>query len=418
MLVAARAPAEPVSLQLEDAVHLALTRNERSRIADLDVTVSDAGVQRARTAFFPLLTASGNDVLHPQRPTRAGVAQPSNVGTATLTLAQPLFNPSAFPLYAQAVDQLQSTRAQTVDDKRGLAFDAARAFFSILSASAVLEAAQRRLESAKANLEDTQARVRAGLVSSNDLTRAQIDLASAGREVEIDKGNVEDSYIQLEFLVNAPVVRHAVMPETTLRAAQLPVTVSSNLVRFALLHRPDLKAKRFSADAAHDFAREPMYRLAPTIGISGQVQATTSPGTSGEWHDESVQATATWALFDAGVRYADKRSRDASAEIADLSAKTLARNVAIQVRSAIVALASTQAAVRIAEKTVSASRQSAEETAILYRQGLAKAIELVDANDQRFQAEVEYAAAEYAMAEAYLSLRQALGLQPLGGELQ
>jgi hypothetical protein len=42
----------------------------------------------------------------------------------------------------------------------------------------------------------------------------------------------------------------------------------------------------------------------------------------------------------------------------------------------------------------------------------------VDANDSRFTAEVNYAAAEFAMAQAYLSLRQALGLDALGTELR
>jgi outer membrane protein TolC len=59
-----------------------------------------------------------------------------------------------------------------------------------------------------------------------------------------------------------------------------------------------------------------------------------------------------------------------------------------------------------------------EETAILYRQGLAKAIELVNANDTRFTAEINQASAEYAMAQAYLGLRQALGLDPLGTDLR
>ncbi len=60
----------------------------------------------------------------------------------------------------------------------------------------------------------------------------------------------------------------------------------------------------------------------------------------------------------------------------------------------------------VAEGGVTASRQSVDETAILYKQGLAKAIELVDANDSRFEAETSYAAAQFAVAEAYLALRR------------
>ena len=89
-----------------------------------------------------------------------------------------------------------------------------------------------------------------------------------------------------------------------------------------------------------------------------------------------------------------------------------------QVRSAVALLVSAQAAFHVAEDSVKFARQNVDETAILYRQGLAKAIELVDANDSRFTAEVNFASAEFVMAQAYLTLRQALGLDPLGTELK
>jgi outer membrane protein TolC len=87
------------------------------------------------------------------------------------------------------------------------------------------------------------------------------------------------------------------------------------------------------------------------------------------------------------------------------------------VRSAVALLASSQASLASAEVARDASRQSAVETDELYRRGVARAIELVDANEQRFLAEVTFATAEFNVATAYLSLRQALGLDPTGTEL-
>ncbi len=157
----------------------------------------------------------------------------------------------------------------------------------------------------------------------------------------------------------------------------------------------------------------------PTLGVQGQASGTTNaPQTTGRWNDETISATLTWTLYDAGVRYADKHQRDALASIADLNLRLLGRNVGAQVASAVALLVSAQAALSVAEDAVTAARQSADETSILYRQGLAKGIELVDANDKRFAAEVNYATGEYNVAQAYLSLRQALGLGPLGTELK
>jgi outer membrane protein TolC len=194
------------------------------------------------------------------------------------------------------------------------------------------------------------------------------------------------------------------------------VPAEKDLVRIAIATRPDLASKRHFANAAHDFASEPLLRLIPVIGLTGSFGVSTDETLSGHgfYNTESLGATLTWPLFDAGVRYADKRSRDAQASIADLNTDALLRAVDEQVRAAAIALRASQSALDAAARARDAAKQSADETAILYKQGLAKAIELVDANDSRFLADVSYATAEYSVALAYLALRQALGLDPIG----
>jgi outer membrane protein TolC len=402
-------------MTLRDAVQLTLTRNERAKISDLNVVVAEAGVERARAGFLPVVTAVGSDQQHAYAATDRN---PNNIGNASLTVNQPLVNASAYPLYSQAKNLADAQHAQNVDDKRLLGFNAANAFFAVLNAQDVLTAAQHLNDNAKANLADAQARAQAGMTSSNDVTRATIDTASSAREVELDRGALDNALVQLAFVANAPVPGTLAPPSDTLNAAQQPAGTVDGLVRFALDHRPDVVASKYAAVAAHDFAGEPLLRLVPTLGVQGQATATTNSGATGRWNDELLQATLTWTLYDAGVRYADKHSRDAQAEIADLTLTQLVRSVDAQVRSALALLVASQGAFHVAEDAVKAARQSVDETAILYRQGLAKAIELVDANDSRFAAEINYASAEFAMAQAYLGLRQALGLEPLGTELK
>jgi outer membrane protein TolC len=128
--------------------------------------------------------------------------------------------------------------------------------------------------------------------------------------------------------------------------------------------------------------------------------------------------TLSWQIWDGGVRGADAKSRDAQAAIADLNTEALARSIEAQVRGAVAALVSAQQALLGARDAMEASRKSEKETATLYHQQLAKAIELIDANEQQFVAEVNYASAEYTVANAYLALRQAMGLDPIGTELR
>ena len=409
---AAAAPTQG-ALRLEEAVGLALTRNERARVSDLTVVVAEAGVERARAAFLPALTAQGADVQHAYASTDR---IPNNVGQATLTFTQNIVNASAFPLYSQARRLADAQHEQNVDDKRLLGFAAAGAFFAVLNAQDVEQAARRQVDNAKANLAYTQARAEAGLTSTNDVTRAQVDMGSAAREAESDHGAVEASLVQLALTINAPVPALLEPPRATLQAAQQPPGAVEGLVRFAMDHRPDVLVSKYQAIAAHDFADEPLLRIVPSLGLQGQASATTNTLSTGRWHDETVQGVLTWNLFDQGVRYADKHSRDAQAQIADLNFQLLGRSIEAQVRAAVVVLVAAQAAFRIAQDALKSADQNVEETGILYRQGLARGIELVDGNDKRFAAAINYASAEYAMAQDYLNLRQALGLEPLGTE--
>jgi outer membrane protein TolC len=394
------------TLSLEQAIHLALTRNERSAIAELDFVAAEASVSRAKVAFLPALTATGNDTVHP-------IDHPVDTANGSLTFSQPLVVPSAFPLLDQAKHNLDAQRAATVEDKRQLAFDVARAYFAVLLAQEVVAAAQKKLDTATADVASTDAQFKAQLVSSNDVTRAKISLASSQRELEVDRGNLGSAFVQLGFIINAPPPKVLAEPTAVLAAGRVPVPPPNMLVGQGLAHRPDLVERKASALAAHDFAREPTYRFFPTLSLVSQLTATSNAPSMGHAVDGTIAVTASWQIYDAGARNADERLRAANAAIADLDTVALARTIDSQVRSAAIVLESAQAALGAAQEAVDASRKSADETAILYHQGLAKAIELVDANEQRFVAEVNYAEAEYSVANAYLALRQAMGAGPI-----
>ena len=401
-------PARADSLTLDQAIELALTKNERAAIADLNVVQAEAAVSRARVAFMPVLSASGNGTLKPLD------KAPIDTASGNLTVNQPLLVWSAFPLLDQAKHALGAEQHQAVDDKRQLAFDTAKAYFAVLLADKVLEAAQKKLDTANADVADTDAQSKAQLVSSNDVTRARISLSSSVRELVNDKGSLDSAVVQLEFMINAKVATPLVEPTAVLTAGNAPVPDPAGLVHDALAVRPDLLAHKDSALAAHDFAREPHMRFYPTLALQGQMSATSNASGGGHTIDGSISLTAQWSIYDGGSRDADARSRDAAAAIADLNTDTLVRSIDANVRTNVAQLIAAQQARVAAKDAADSARKSADETAILYKQGLAKAIELVDANEQRFVAEVTYAEADYSVATAHLALRQAMGLGPIG----
>ncbi|MGZ8709749.1 MAG: TolC family protein [Thermoanaerobaculia bacterium] len=397
---------EASPLTIQRAVELALARNERAAAAETTVEAADARLSRARTAFFPRLDVTGSFRNDSSRDTR-------NTLSAVATLSQPLFDACAFPLIRFARLERSSVRLFADEDKRILGYDAADAFLVTLSLEQVLAAAEHRREFARASLDDSRARFEAGLVSSNDVTRAELEMATAVRGVAEASGNVQSARIQLATLLNTGINGPLETPESLLAAASSESGVTDVAVTEAQRRRNDIAASRLHVEALQAFAEEPSRRFIPSANLLAQTSNINEGSISDRNNDALVGVTLNWPVFDAGLRWADRAERTAIARGAELELDLALRTVEQQIRTAGVRVESEQAALREATAALRAARKNADETNELYRQGLASALELADANQRLFESEVAEVTARYRMAQAYLALREAGGLDPL-----
>jgi outer membrane protein TolC len=393
--------ASAAELTLETAVSLALTRNERAQIAGEEVEAAQARVDRARAFFFPQLSVSGTYT----RRAAASNFRELNALNGQANLSMTLFDARSIPLYRAAKREAEAAGAAALHERRRLSFEAGEAFLVTLGAEKVVAAAERRRELATKARDDAQARFKAGLVRSNDVTRAELELATAEREVTRATGEHQTARLQLGYLLGAAVDGPLVDPAD---AALVPPDAQTQP------KRADVLRAGFLAAAARELAKEPRARLLPTLSLNGQAGVSNETALSGRDVDWSISVTLGWTLFDGGERYADGRERDALAEIARLQTTALERQVKLEVESALVSLGDRRAGVQQAEVALEVSKKNAAEAQALYRQGLATALELSDANQRLFDAEVALVRERYALAIAVLDLRAALGLDSLG----
>jgi outer membrane protein len=395
--------AQDAPLTLERAVTLAVERNERAAIADTTVEAAEARVSRARTAFFPRVDIAGS--------WRNDYADETDRQLSTSALlTQPLFDARVFPLFRQARFARDAARFGAVESKRILGYDAAAVFLTTLSYEQVLLAAERRRDFAQTNLDDVRARFEAGLVSSNDVTRAELELATAVRGVAQAAGNVQASRVDLETLLKAEVNGPLAPPTALLDAA---ATAPSTDIAAAQLRRSDIAAERAGVEALRAFADEPRARFFPTVAFNAQTRNINDGAITNRNNEGFFAFTFAWPVLDAGLRRADRAERSALVRGAELELEASLRDVERQMRSSAVQLTTEQAALREATAAVRAARKNSEETSILYREGLASALELADATQRLFEAEVAEATATYRMALAYLALREASGVAPM-----
>lgn len=412
-------------LTLETAVKTALARNEQALATTQNVEAARARVVRARSFFLPQITGTGTYTRRPFEVSRKIgdtniVIQSFNAIAGTAQLNLTIFDSDSLPTILQARSERSAAEHAAAETRRQLAFEVSNAYLTTLSTDQVLAATRHRFDYAKQALDAAKARYAAGLVSSNDVTRAELEYATAEMGITQVDGQVQTTALQLSYLLDdrETLGQKLEAPEFLLRASEgSPVAVEDLIVQ-AQSRRLDLASLRFQAQGRHALALEPTLRWFPSLSFNTQVRYTNEAGLTGRTTNWNLGLTLSWALFDGFLRNADYRERKAAAILADLDVKAALRKIDLDVRDALVSLENQRAALRQASVAYDVARRNAAETAELYRQGLATVLRVADANVSLFEAEVELVRQRYGLGLSYLNLEAALGLDPFGKEPQ
>jgi outer membrane protein TolC len=326
----------------------------------------------------------------------------------TLTVETDILDVRAFPVARSATRNLEAQENASGEIRRALAFDVASSFFAVLSAEQLRDAASRRIEVAQATVSDARTKLEAGLASSNDLTRAELELATAQLALTEAQNAVVSSRLSLGYLIAAPADRPLVEPP----AEPSESAGADELEQLAQQARADLKELTLRAESLRLLSLEPTLRAIPTLTLRGTYRGTNEAGLSGRERDWNVAALLNWEIFDGGTRYAEAAARRAEYREALLNADALRRRIGLEIRTAQTDLATSRAALEQAGVRARVADQNAREVRVRYSEGLATALEQADAAVAAFEAAAELARQRFALGIARLSLSRALGRWP------
>jgi len=414
--------AQTAPLTLEQAVAAAFENNERSAAANERITAAAHRVSRVRAAFLPSLIALGTYNRRPFENVRSVggeeiTIQSLNAFSAAANASMTLLEPRLFALLSQAKSERDAATVDSRDNIRMLAFETATAYLVALGASDVTQAAERRLAYASSHLAASRARFDAQLTGINDVTRAELELATAERERTYAQSELDAALLYLHFLTGITHSDSLVPPIALLKQASEYSPDIVSLVEKAKSTRPDVMAARYRADALRSFASEAWLRTLPNLTATGQYRITNEAGFSGRSWNWYLGVNLSWTLLDGGAWLSDRAERDALSRAASLEQAQTERKVELDIRTAFASLESARAALAQADAALTAARKTARENRELYHQGLSTTLQASDAGVRLFEADATRARQNYALAFAFLNLRAASGLDPFGNEL-
>jgi outer membrane protein TolC len=413
LLGAAAARGQGAQLTLEQALELAARQNETPQIAAARLERAEAVRREAIATLLPALTLTSSYTHRAREVTRIVddeefVIQARGAEAHQAVAETTVFDARVIPLVRAAGRDLEAQRLESAELVRALAFDVAETYFAVLSAERLREAAGRRIQIAEATVSDASIRRDAGLANLNDVTRSELELATARLALTQAENLAANARLSLGFLIGVPAAGALADPGTR----EAPAPAPDELEQRAVAARADLRALEERAAALRFLAREPLLRSVPALGLRGTFRQTNETGLSGREQDWNVAATLTWELFDGGERYAQADQRRAEHREAVLQAEALRRRIGLEVRTARADLETAQGALGQAEVQARVAAQNADEVSERFRNGLATALERADAAVAAFEAEVEVERQRFALRLAELALERAVGGAP------
>ncbi|MEC9464364.1 MAG: TolC family protein [Myxococcota bacterium] len=407
-------------LSLSDAVRTALANHEDAEIALLRLKQAEARERQSLARLFPQLDARASVVYLPETTSQVGdlgviESESTTYTTGSADLTVDLVNLGALVDYMSAPDRTKAQHFATQETRRKLAFGVARQFLTVLATEQVRVAAQNRLDVAALTVTQAQQRFEAGVGRASDVTRAELEKASAqSAQIGSDRDALLEGLNLMQLLA---------VPKKSAGVGDLQPPGSS-LIDFdwraealsgdALDSRLDLKRARLLADVASESIRENLAGFLPTLS-AGATVSKSDDGVVERDFQWSVGLNLRWSIYAGGSRWAEDDYRTAETRATDLWVSKLTRSIGHDVQVAQQRLEASLQEVQQAKVQAELAEKNGKQTAAMFEHGLATALERVDAIANTFSAQANLVGRTLETRLAELALLEALGRWPTGG---
>lgn len=416
-------PSEGSAFALDQAIQAALARNPQVVAAGEAVTAAQQAVLAARAGFAPTVSASAVGGLGTSTSSAtstgasAPLSSPSATGSLSLGASLPVYDGGLNRTAVESAEAaLASAQAALRQVRQDTTLAVATAFFSVLAAERLTSVQEALLAQAESQLALSQAQVRAGVAPQSDVIQAQAQVAQAQVNLLGARSQIATGKASLQGAIGGDAAAPVEVQEPA--APPLAVTVTADAAMAAAeTNRPEV-AKAEAAvqldQAALDLAR---VNAGPQVSIgvgTAYTPVSTSPLLANSM-SYGLTATISLPVFDSGKGQAGIASAQATLRSAQAQREAIrvsVRQDAYQAYLASVQDAATITATQAAQAAADAALQAAQGR---YRAGVGTIVEVITAQAQAAQADVNAVNALYTYESALATLRHAEGVPVVAG---
>jgi outer membrane protein len=411
--------AEPGGVKsLAECITLARAQHPSIGAADAQVDAGRARVYQAGSGYLPQLSGTWSSDRRkssfssrtggPSNPAAGGALEQStefDFHQGSVSLSQTIFDfGQSFAAIRAAQARRDSLAADADTTRTDVVLNVKQSYFGLLAARRLLAVAEETVRNDQKQLDLARGRNEVGFAPRLDVTRSEVQLASA----ELDRVSARNGVAVAEATLANALGIEGPLPfdiEDVLAAPGVSLDEPTALDR-AYANRPELRSVLAQQRAGEQDVAQHWRELMPTV------RAAATYGGSGsetplaeEW---LVGAVVNVPIFDGGLTLARVGESKANLHSLRFEEQRLRQQIALEVRRALLDVGRAADAIAVTERAAEQSRENLELAEGRYETGVGNVIELVDAQTARTSAEADHVRALYDHQTAIATLEQAI----------
>ncbi len=360
------------------------------QLATTQVDIADATIRQAWGSLLPTFMASGSYTINqeeitvdfgpPDAPDEAVdevIVQPGRDYQWSVSATANL-NFRSWPLIRQARVQQQLRETEVDVVREGIDDAVIQSYFNLLMVRRTIDLAAQQLISAQTLYDSTETRRRLGTATDFEVTRAELELHQAIRQLE----TARLQFIQVRQAVAELLQVDADFDVQRPDSPDLPPDIHQNYLQIAEQHRAIFTASELTEEVAHWGERDTLFAYLPTF--SGTFSFSGGRSTALQPRDPQWRLifSGEWILWDGGMRGAERDIAQSQMVAAEIESQRTRHQIDSEIEQALAEVEAAETQLESAETEVELAGRALRQAELSFRHGVASQLDVINARDQ------------------------------------
>lgn len=408
---------QTVSIGKREVLARVQENNSRLRISHQEFLAAQAQYRQSNAVFLPNISAShtgmttNNPLMAFGSKLNQEIVTQSDFDPARLNdpdridnfatkieVRQPLVNIDGFYQRAAAKNKMEATGLQSERTGDHMELETEKAYMQLQLAHKAVNVLEQALQTAEANLRLANNNFKQGYLQRSDVLAVEVRVTEVNNQLQYAKSNVKNASDYLMFLMGDSI-DVVLIPKDSLQVQMNPVTAPS-----LSMERADIQAMELATQARKNVYRADKMSFLPRLNAFGSYELYDDEVFQGDATGYMAGVALTWDLFDGGKRFGKTQQTKAEFKQAELEYEQHVHQSQMELNKAVRALEDAENKLQLTRLALEQSKEALRIRNNRYEQGLEKTTDLLMAETQYAEKQLEYyqTVYEYNYAVQYL----------------